>query len=90
MRTYELVLVIKPVAEATRKKTIEAVKGLLKGLKIQNEKEWGSKALKFKIKRELTGFYYDFEVHGEAIPADFERKIMQNEVILRHLVIRKK
>ncbi len=89
MRTYEIVLIVRPVAEAARKKAVDAVKELLKGMKIKSEKEWGSKALKYKISRELTGFYYDFEVEGETMPSDFDRKVLLNEAILRYLVVRK-
>ncbi|HEX8966067.1 MAG TPA: 30S ribosomal protein S6 [Patescibacteria group bacterium] len=89
MRTYEIVLIVRPVAEAARKKAVDAVKDLLKGMKIKSEKELGSKALKYKIKRELTGFYYDFEIEGEAMPVEFDKKLSLNETILRHLVVRK-
>ncbi len=89
MRTYEIVLIVRPVAEAARKKAVDSVKALLKGMKFKSEKEWGSKALKYKISHELTGFYYDFEVEGDVIPADFEKKVSLNEAIIRYLVIRK-
>ena len=90
MRLYELVLVLRPVPEATRKKILETIKSYLKGVKFVSEKEWGSKALKYKIKKELTGFYYDFELEAEVIPGDFEKKLFNHENVLRHLVIRKK
>jgi ribosomal protein S6 len=90
MRTYELVVVLKPVPEADRKKLLETVKFLLKGVKMLSEKEWGSKALKYKIKHELTGFYYDFEFEAEKVPADFEKRMINTDGVLRHLVVRKK
>ena len=90
MRTYELVVVLKPVEEKARKKAIETVKSWFGDLKVLSEKEWGSKALKFEIKKELTGFYFDFELEGTRLPADLERKLMLNDDVLRHLVVRKK
>lgn len=90
MRLYELVIIVKPIQEKERKKIIETVKSWLKDLKIVNEKDWGSKALKYKIKKELTGFYYSFDVEGAMIPVDFERKLYNTQEVLRHLVIRKK
>lgn len=90
MRVYEFVLVLRPVPEADRKKILETIKGWLKDVKITSEKEMGSKALKYKIKKELTGFYYDFEFETDMIPADFEKRLVTNENVLRHLVIRKK
>ena len=90
MRTYELVVVLKPVDEKERKKTLETVKSWLGDLKVKAEKDWGSKALKFPIKKELTGFYVDFELEGNSVPTDLEKKLLLAETVLRHLIVRKK
>jgi ribosomal protein S6 len=91
MRSYELVIVVKPsLIEKERKKLLETVKSWLTEMKVTGEKDLGSKALKYRIKKELTGFYYDFLLEGEKIPIDFEKKLFTSEGILRHLVIRKK
>lgn len=87
MRSYQVVLVLKTGSEAERNKTLDFVKGLLKGTKIKEE-DLGSKALAYKIKGELSGHFYDLKVEAETIPADFERKIIENDTILRHLVLR--
>lgn len=91
MRTYELVLVVKPsLTEPQRKKLLETVKSWLKDLSIKEE-SWGSKALAYRIKNELTGYYYDLQLETKtSIPVDLEKKLVENENILRHLVIRKK
>lgn len=91
MRSYELILVIKTsLTEALRKKLITAIKALLKDLKIVKENEVGQKGLAYKIKRETNGFYFDFVLEGETIPSDFEKKLLENENILRHLLLRTK
>lgn len=91
MRAYELILVAKTsLTEALRKKLIAGVKVLLKDLKIVKENEIGKKALAYKIKKETNGFYFDFVLEGETIPSDFEKKLLENENILRHLVLRTK
>lgn len=90
MRVYELVVVLRPLAEGERKKLLETIKGWLKEVKVLSEKEWGSKALKFVIKKELTGYYYDFELEAEKLPLDFEKRLINTDGVLRHLVIRKK
>lgn len=92
MREYELVLVLRStLSEAERKKLIETMKSWAKDVKFTLEKEWGSKALAYKIKRDLMGFYYDFVFETkDVIPADFEKRIVNNDNVLRHLVIRKK
>lgn len=90
MRTYELVVVLQPVDEKERKKAISAVKSLLGDVKVTSEKEWGSKALKYAINKQLTGYYYDFELEGNSLPADLEKKLFHLDNVLRHLVVRKK
>ena len=92
MRTYELVLVMRPsVSEADRKKLLEQVKAWLGDLKVTKEDDWGSKALKYSIKKELTGHYFDLMLETEAvIPGDFEKKLLHEDNILRHLLIRNK
>lgn len=91
MRSYELILVVKTsLTDTLRKKLITGVKTLLKDLKIVKENEVGRKALAYKIKREASGFYLDFILEGETVPADFEKKLLENDNILRHLLLRTK
>ena len=90
MRVYEFVLILRPVEEKERKKVLETIKTWLKDVKMLSEKEWGSKVLKYKIKKEETGFYYDFEFETEKIPAEFEKRLYNTDTVLRHMVIRKK
>ena len=90
MRSYELILVGKgSVSDALKKKLITSVKSLLRDLKIVKEDEVGLKSLAYKIKREARGFYWDMVLEGETIPHDFEKKLLENENILRHLLLRK-
>ncbi|HWY78982.1 MAG TPA: 30S ribosomal protein S6 [Candidatus Sulfotelmatobacter sp.] len=91
MRTYELVLVVKPsVKEADRKKLLEQVKGWLGEVKVVKEEEWGQKALAYPIKKEDAGYYFQWYLEGETFPADFETRLIQNNDILRHLLLRMK
>ena len=89
MRTYDLVLVIKSsVSEADRKKLLEQVKAWMGALKVTKEDDWGSKALKYPIKKELTGHYFALNLEGETVPQDLEKRILNQENILRHLLVR--
>lgn len=91
MRAYELILVTKTsLTDTLRKKLIVSVKSLLKDLKIVKENEVGQKALAYRIKREANGFYFDFALEGETVPMDFEKKLLENDNILRHLLLRRK
>jgi ribosomal protein S6 len=91
MRTYELILITKTsLTEALRKKLIAGIKVLLGDLKIVKENEVGQKSLAYKIKREINGYYFDFALEGENVSADFEKKLLENDNILRHLLLRTK
>lgn len=91
MRSYELILVTKAsLTETLRKKLITGIKALLKDLKIVKENEIGLKSLAYKIRKENSGFYWDFVLEGETIPQDFEKKLLENDNILRHLLLRNK
>ena len=91
MRVYELVLVLKTsLSEANRKKLLETIKSLLPDLKIVKDEQWGQKPLAYSIKKEIAGYYLDwiFELKSE-LPKDFEKKLITNDNILRHLLLRK-
>ena len=92
MRTYELVVVIKPsVTEPNRKKILESITSWLGKVKIAKQDDWGSKALKYKIKKELTGHFYDLHIESDGVVApDFEKRLLMQEDILRHLLVRVK
>ena len=91
MRLYELVLVLRTsLSEAQRKKIVDGVKDVVKDLKIVKEEEWGQKPLAYKIKKEVAGFFHKLELEGETFPKGFENRLVKNEDILRHLLLRKK
>jgi len=91
MRIYELALVLKPSLSAIqRKKVVSVIKNGLKGLKLTEEKEIGERPLNYKIKKETSGYYMDFVFEAEtSVPLDFEKKMLTNENVLRHLLLRK-
>jgi len=92
MRSYELILVFKTsLSETNREKALEKIKELLRGAKIIKEQNLGQKPLSYSIKKESAGFYVDlvFEME-EGIPKEFEKKLILNDNILRHLLLRSK
>lgn len=90
MRNYQLVLVLKPeLTDTQRKKITDSVKGWLKDAKLK-EDDWGKKTLSYKIKRELEGYFINFTIEAETVPSDLERKILTQDEIIRHLLIRTK
>ena len=91
MRIYELALVLESsLSQAKRKKTVDTIKSSLKDLKITKEEDIGEKPLSYKIKKQDTGYYLDLLFEGECVPLEFEKKLLTNENVLRHLLIRRK
>lgn len=92
MRKYELVLVIRPaVKEADRKKLLGTVKEWLGKVKIAKEEDWGQKALAYTIKKEDAGYYVMMQLESEeGVANDFETKLLRNDSIIRHLLLRTK
>lgn len=90
MRSYELVLVLRPsITSAQKKKLTDTIKGWLKDFTIKSE-EKGEKALAYKIKKETKGLYSDMILEGEVVPLDFEKKLFELDEVLTHLMLRKK
>jgi small subunit ribosomal protein S6 len=91
MRLYELILILRgSLSEDKRKKIMDAIKGWLKETKVTKENAWGLKTLSYKIKREKTGYYYALSLEVKNIlPADLEKRILAQEDIIRHLLLRR-
>lgn len=87
-----MVVVLKStLKDSERKKLIETIKNPLAKMKEITEEEWGIKPMAYSIKGELAGYYYLFKLESEeAIPAGFEQKLLTNDNILRHLLLRTK
>lgn len=91
MRIYELALVFTDqLTEAKRKKLLETITGWLKDAKVTKEDSWGVKALAYPIRKQPMGFYHIMHLEAENVPADFEKKLLLEADILRHLLIRTK
>lgn len=92
MREYELIMVLKSsLSEDKRKKVLETIKGWFKDTKVAKEDHLGLKALAYRIKKETSGFFSTLSLETkEVIPADFEKKLLGIEDVVRHLLIRKK
>lgn len=93
MENYEIMFIVKnTIEDDANKKVADSLKDLItadKG-KIIEFKEMGKRKLAYPIKKELTGTYFVMEVEAnhETIK-EFERKVLINENVLRHLVIKK-
>lgn len=92
MDKYEIMFIIKnTIDDDTVAKEADALQKLItndKG-KVIEFKEMGKKKLAYPIKKELTGTYYvmNVEASHETIK-EFDRKVLINENVLRHLIIK--
>lgn len=89
MKQYKLFVILKStLKDADRKKLIGGISDLLGKVKVKEVSEWGQKPLAYPIKKEVSGVFAKIEFEGENIAADLEKKILANENILRHLLLR--
>ena len=88
---YQLTLVLRTtLKEADQKKLAETIKSLLGKVKIE-EKSWGQKALSYPIKKEVSGLFLNWNIEtDEVIAKGFETKLINNDNVLRHLLLRHK
>lgn len=93
MDRYEIMFIVKnTIEDEAVKKEADALQSLItsdKG-KIIEFKEMGKRKLAYPIKKELTGTYFvmTVEANHDTI-SEFDRKVLINENILRHLIIKK-
>ena len=93
MDCYEIMFIVKnTIEDEVVKKVADSLQSLItvgKG-KIIEFKEMGKRKLAYPIKKELTGTYYvmTVEANHDTIK-EFDRKVLINENVLRHLIIKK-
>ena len=93
MDQYEIMFIVKNTIEEDQiKKTADNLQKIItsgKG-KIIEFKEMGKRKLAYPIKKELTGTYYVMTVEANhATIKEFDRKVLINEDVLRHLILKK-
>lgn len=92
MNNYESVIILS--ANAPEEATVafgEKMKELISGNgELTNVEEWGRKTLAYEIKKQKEGFYilFTFVAKPEFI-AEFERILRLDEIVLKHMVIKK-
>lgn len=89
--TYNLTLVLRStLKEADRKKLLDTIKAGFGKAKL-TEKEWGQKPLSYPIEKEVSGYFVSVNAEPEVVvAADFEKKLYNNNDVLRHLLLRNK
>ncbi|MDD3303459.1 MAG: 30S ribosomal protein S6 [Clostridia bacterium] len=92
MNNYESVIILS--ANAPEEATVafgEKMKELISANgELTNVEEWGRKTLAYEINKQTEGYYilFTFVANPEFI-AEFERILRLDEIVLKHMVIRK-
>lgn len=93
MRSYDLVLVLgTSLAETERKKILEDIETWLGKAEIKSQ-ELGRRILAYPLKKEREGVFVLLKINyqnGTTVPVDLEKKLLMNDNILRHLLVRGK
>ena len=93
MDKYEIMFIIKNTIEDDKiTKEVENLQKLITGDKgkIIEFREMGKRKLAYPIKKELMGSYYVMTVEAKHDTIkEFDRKVLINENVLRHLIIKK-
>ena len=95
MREYELIVVIQSkLDEEARNELLERVAGWLTHGEDEAEKpiahHWGQRRLAYPIDKNKDGYYVLFEAQLDPPRlSEVERKILYEDDILRHLLVRK-
>src|SRR5262249_47532385 len=94
-RTYELALVLDPtLSDEEQVHLVDDVKKLVlssKGVEVVKEESWGKRKLAYPVKKVNEGRYVFLYVVAPADPppvAEVERRLNQNERVLRYLWVR--
>ena len=92
MNKYEIMFIVKTdIDEKTQKDTVKAFEKVLTDMKskIVSTKDMGQKKLAYPINKQVRGNYYLFNVEASAEAVkEFDRKVLINENVLRHLIIK--
>ena len=92
MTKYEIMFIVKATMEEEQIKSIcDELQKLInkKPSKVIEFKEMGRKKLAYPINKEINGYYYVMTVEADnKTIKEFDRKVLINENILRHLIIK--
>ncbi len=90
MRSYKLVLLLKSdLGKEKKKKLLDQVEALA-GATDTKVEELGEKKLTYVIKRERKADFVALNFNSEKISTDFEKRLVIQDDILRHLMVRVK
>jgi small subunit ribosomal protein S6 len=93
-RTYELALVLDPaLSDEDQVGLVDEVKKMVasKGVEVVKEESWGKRKLAYPVRKANEGRYVFLYVVAEGAPppvAEVEKRLNQNERVLRYLWVR--
>lgn len=89
MQQYSLLLLLKSgLKKEEKEKTLNSIIKLLGSVKNEKQNSIGEKKLTFPIKKELKAEYMLVDFEAEKVSSDFSKRVMMNQDVLRHLLIK--
>ncbi|OGH12370.1 MAG: 30S ribosomal protein S6 [Candidatus Levybacteria bacterium RIFCSPHIGHO2_01_FULL_36_15] len=89
MRSYRLVLLLKSGLKKEQKdKLLESVKKWAGNIKDEKIQELGEKKLIYTVAKQRSGEYVVMDFNMEKVNLDLDKKIVIEDDILRHLLVR--
>lgn len=89
MRKYKLVLLLKSGTKKEAKdKLLQDLKKWIGSVKEEKVTELGERKLAYQIKKQRSGEYVVFDFQAENLPKDLDKRILMQDDILRHLIVR--
>ncbi|RJQ24841.1 30S ribosomal protein S6 [Candidatus Parcubacteria bacterium] len=89
MRKYRLILVLKSdIKKEEKQKLLDDVKKWAGKISEEKVEEIGEKKFAYTIKHEKKGDYVMIRFSSERVEGDLEKRILMQNSVLRHLLIR--
>lgn len=89
MTKYRLLVLFKSgLNKEAKDKLFKSFSALIGGTSNEKREELGERKLAYPIKRHPKGEYTVFNFEAKSMPIDFSKRVMMNEDVLRHLLIK--
>lgn len=91
MRSYELMMVVRPdLEEEATKAVVERAKGIITtgGGVVEKEDLWGKRRLAYEIRNFRDGYYAVLNFRaGTEVPKELDRVLRITDEVIRHIIV---
>lgn len=90
MNKYELMFIIDPALEDTKKdEVVETVKGIVaEAGEVTNTDVWGLRKLAYPIQKKTEGYYVVMQFNAQPeLPKELDRRLRISDNCIRHIIL---